>query len=346
MIETILLTAALVVAQPQAPPIAIDLPKAKISKQAQMSDDYGFYRARAIEQGRPIVIFVGIDKRPVTGAVVVRVDRLDRYTEPCVVIGVPDARVGMAWKATLGTSATDADIRRAVSPPTLPFFKQLRDKREQRTADAEPHARQLPTWFPRNAIRYHHAERTQSLSTTNNQYNITSVPRTALERKWLFPGGLENVGGWQSDLYKSVEVEPYRAFLPALNSGGSYQLEAGWHRTYPDGTWFADVLSVDGEPFEIRVREKIDGAWDNYVAFRNPANYPSGYVPVQSNQCMGCHQQAGQARYNGAAIPGADTVISDPFPDLEEREGSRFFGPNRFFGQIASGFLAAREYRR
>lgn len=317
-------------------------PKVKVSVKT-----YDDHRAEAIANKLPMAIFVQCQERSIAGFVTCRVDSLPGYFTS-VVVATPNAALGMAWKATLPTNTTDLRIRQAAGLeqlPAIPFFKRLQDRKDaKQTADANVDVRQLPNWFA-GAIRYHHAERTQSIATTNNQHSIISLSRTSQERKWLFPGGLAEIGGWQSDLYKSDEVKPWRAMIPALNSSGSYQLEAGWYRSYPDGTWFADVLSTDGKPFEIRVREKIDGAWDSYVAFRDPLHYPIGYVPMTANKCMVCHQEAGQARYSGAAIPGSDSVISDPFVELEMSDGLTYYGTNRSFGQTVGGFLSVREYR-
>lgn len=317
---SILTVAMLSIAQPiapkppQAPPVAIEritMPRAKT---------YADYRAEAVAAGLPIVIFVRCEPRPIAGAVVCRVDHLDGYNSgPNIVIGVPDARVGMRWKATLERDASDAAVRRElqVTQTRLPFFKSLRDRR---TADDKPNAGSLPDWFPKEAKRYQHAEYTQAIYILNDQRVIEPIHRTRLERKWQFPGGLDNVDGWASDLYAFIpdEAKEYQAFMPVKNSFGYYQNEIGWKRDYPSGSWFADVLSKDGNIFEIRVREKQDGVWASYVAFRDAGNLPSGYMPVSSRKCAECHSQAGTGEYGVGLVSGSDTVISDPFTALEK----------------------------
>lgn len=299
---------------PQAPPVAVSPPKA--------TRTYADYRSEAIAKGLPIVIFVRCPERPIAGAVTVRVDHLDGYDSgPNIVIGVPDAAVGMKWKATLERDASDAAIRRelVVTQTRLPFFKSLR---ERRTADdSVPNARQLPAWFPKEAKRYHHAEYTQAIYILNDQRVIEPIHRTRLERKWQFPGGLDSVDGWASDLYAFVpnEAKAYQAFMPVKNSFGHYQNEIGWKRDYPSGSWFADVLSKDGDVFEIRVREKQDGQWASYVAFRDARKYPDGYISVSSRKCAECHNQAGTGEYGVGLVSGSDTVLSDPFAGLESR---------------------------
>lgn len=297
---------------PQAPPIAIEPKPAK---------SYADYRAEAIGKNLPIVIFVRCESRPIAGAVTVRVDHLAGYDSgPNIVIGVPDSRVGMRWKATLERDASDAAIRREwqVTQTRLPFFKRLQDRR---TADDKPNARQLPTWFSKEAKRYTHAEYTQAIYILNDQRVIEPIHRTRLERKWQFPGGLDSVDGWASDLYAFVpdEAKAYQDFMPVKNSLGYYQNEIGWKRDYPSGSWFADVLSKDGDVFEIRVREKQDGQWASYVAFRDARKYPDGYVPVSSRKCAECHNQAGTGEYGVGLVSGSDTVLSDPFAGLESR---------------------------
>lgn len=293
---------------PQAPPVAAEKVKAK---------NYADYRADAIAAGKPIVIFVRCEPRPIAGAVSCRVDHLDGYDSgPNIVIGVPDAAVGMRWKATLERDASDAAIRRElqVTQSRLPFFPRAS------TADDKPNARQLPDWFPKDAKRYHHAEYTQAIYILNDQRVIEPIHRSRLERKWQFPGGLDGADGWASDLYAYVPSEPrtYQDFMPVKNSFGHYQNEIGWKREYPSGSWFADVLSRDGDIFEIRVREKQDGVWASYVAFRDAQKYPNGYRPVSSRQCAECHSQAGTGEYGVGLVSGSDTVISDPFAALEK----------------------------
>lgn len=343
--NTVLTVALLVIAQPTAPPVAkesLGPPRAKVARQ-----NYEEVRDAAIAANRPMVVFIKCESRNIGGAVCVRNDSLPT-DYPCIAICTPDGRGNMIWRTTLSPDATDAQVRRElqVSLPRVPFqsLKQLRSQRaESRTADDDQLLRQLP-WLA-SGIKYNRAERIQSLSTSNNQHYVESFDRAVLEDKWNVPGGLERSTDWQSTLYKSHEVEPSVLMIPVLNSSQDYQYELGYHRSYPDGFWTADVLTRGGKPFEVRVREKYDGAWESYVVFRDPDNYPAGYAPVPTSKCMDCHREAGHGKYSGQSVPGSDTVLSDPFPAIE-----RGFRGSLGMRQVpianARGFFQSREHDR
>ena len=176
--------------------------------------------------------------------------------------------------------------------------------------------------FNDKLVLYRPAQWTQEIATTNGAPRITPVHRFNLPRKWHQPGGMEGLTGWRSDLYKHVPEGWQRQWtdrLSVLNSFGNFQNELGWTRAYPDGTEFHDVLSnaETGEVFEHRLAEKKDGRWDRRVVYRNRAAHPVGYKGLQGLQCASCHQEAGTGGYGVALVPGADTVLSDPFPGLE-----------------------------
>ena len=321
MLALILLTAFVAVAQPQsprppqAPPVAVEKinpPKATISKVAAMSDDYNTHRARAVEKGMPLIVFIRMEKRPVVGAIVCRVDHLSGYDSgPSIVIGVPDKKLGMIWRATLTTDATDAEIRKEIGPAPLPFFKTLREKREQRIADDSDIKRQLP--FLSDMEPYTTAKRVQ-FSFRRWSGFISSVPRSQAKEEWNVAGGLLGVSGWSSLLYKKANAREYLGYHP----DGAIT----WQRSYADGAIFAEVLRNDnGTVFEVRYAEKQDGQWDRHVAYRNSSAYPSGYTPVKSSACVSCHAKSGETLYGGSpAVPGGDTILSDPISRVESGE--------------------------
>src|ERR1019366_2075659 len=96
-------------------------------------------------------------------------------------------------------------------------------------------------------------------------------------------------------------------------------------RSYANGTIFADILSnKDGKVFEARFAEKRDdGTWDRYVAFKDVSARPSGYHGLTSKDCRTCHESTtdgpGTGGYALGLIPGGDTIISDPFQELERQ---------------------------
>lgn len=57
----------------------------------------------------PLVVYVGCQPRPVTGAVVCRTHYLPGYPAQCVVVAL-----GGNWKATLPMTATVVDVRKEV----------------------------------------------------------------------------------------------------------------------------------------------------------------------------------------------------------------------------------------
>lgn len=162
--------------------------------------------------------------------------------------------------------------------------------------------------------RYTPAKNTQH-TTRRWSGGLGSVSRSSVEIKWNVPGGLVGVSGWKSTLYRSkIRARVYLGRADANDSVSAVT----WHRSYPDGATFADVLRNDaGQMFEVRVAEKVNGEWRRYVAFKDVEARPHGYAPQTSRQCAACHVMAGAVEYGAAAIPGGDTVLSDPFDDVE-----------------------------
>lgn len=319
---------------PQAPPIAkVALPT------------YADQRAKAIAQGKPFVVFVRCPARKIEGCVTVEVDHLNGYDSgPNIVVGVPNDTLGQGCAGTLHASATDSQIRQLagieVRRLSLPFFQRRQDRK---TADDKPNARQLPTWFSKDAVRYEPAKWTQSVYKTattdapmwNNVHSwgdggrIDRVPLSLIDSKWRSPGGLDLVKGWASDRYVYLPSNPnegveligvQNSFIGEDESGyvRSKQGERAYVRSFAVGTWFADVLSNNGDVFEVRFSEKMDDGWKFTATTVNAKARPKGYATVPSDACAKCHSQAGSGQYSAAFIPGGDNVFSFPFAGIEK----------------------------
>lgn len=178
------------------------------------------------------------------------------------------------------------------------------------------------TWAPaiprdRRLLRFLPARFTQRIAVTNDRDTITPVPRAGLEAKWQVPGGMVNVHGWRSTLYKHVPAGGSQwVGNIAVWNGSNFQNNRGHIRSYPDGTEFHDVLTntKTGKVFEHRVAEKTEGEWYRYVLFRDRKQQPEGYQRLASKACAACHAEAGTGGYATGLVPGGDTVLSDPLP--------------------------------
>lgn len=325
---------------PMAPPIAIErlaIPKATKS--------YAEYRAEAITANRPIVIFVRCEPRPVAGAVVCRVDHLDGYDSgPNIVIGVPDAKVGMRWKATLERDASDAAIRRElqVSRMAVPFFRpraSIADgdipasgrwyTQDETSKVAAMWPKDMP--MPDGLKFYWQTKLSQRIAVTNGSPSNdwyhedrddvfanapTSFNPNKHDPRWAAPGGLVGVNSWESYTSMIMPSTPRTWVQPVpIANGGIIPGGVLWE--YPIGTSFSDLLVSNGKPFELRYREKrSDGQWDSYVAWKDASARPTGYVGA-GQRCAACHDLAGASEQYGITVRGKDGTFSYlPF-DLE-----------------------------
>ena len=315
----ILACAVLAFGQPIAitPPVATTPPHPPISQ----FPDYDTARQQAAVGGKPLVVFVATKPRQVPGTLASFTSRLKGVEGPTVVVARPYGAGRLEWVATLPANATDAQIRAALgleASRAATFFRRPGEAR--RTADdskkvAGPWPKSLPFW--KGMQRFFPSRNTQEIAVTNNRDRITPIPRLNREPKWLVPGGMVGVDGWRSDLYRFVPAEPrtWVGNIPVWN-GFNHQNNRGWLREYADGTFFVDVLSVDDRVFEVRVAEKTDGRWTHYVAFKDVASRPDGYVGLNQS-CVSCHAEAGHGNYAAPLVPGGDFVLSDPFQELE-----------------------------
>lgn len=105
---------------------------------------------------------------------------------------------------------------------------------------------------------------------------------------WLTPSGLQYspVEHW-TKLTAAVIPAKVKVFRDGVRvSSGQELSRLSW--SFPDGTSFAEVLiRRDGEnewPFEVRVRSKDDGKWDDGTVYRpwhDPDDLPAGSVKNQ-----------------------------------------------------------------
>jgi len=266
-----------------------------------------------------LATFSGVTPRKIAGLASCRTEGLPGTDGPCIVVSRDNI-----WVETLPATASDEQIRRAagleVRRSALPFVQRAIARRDDRV------------WRRVSVLLgmkpYRRARFTQSIFTLSGRRVTQPVLRTELDEKWNIPGGLVGIKGWQSELYRSVpSVDVKKGFISVLNGftardfdGSIYavrQDEVGWKRNYADGTMFADVLSTDRGVFEVRLAEKQGGKWERYVAWSDADAAPQGYVRPRRAECAACHDQAGTGSYGAALIPGGDTVLSEPFENLE-----------------------------
>lgn len=177
---------------------------------------------------------------------------------------------------------------------------------------------------PDGFVKYERATNTQSIYKNQFGPQIDAVSRTALKVKWQVPGGMEGLTGWKSSLYKATQSERWTGGIPVKNSFGNYQTESGWKRTYKDGDEFLDVLTNTdtNKVFEVRKAVKIDGSFQRFTIYRDKEQRPVDYAGPHTLDCRNCHNASdgpGSGDYGVAMTSGAETVFSDPFPDLENR---------------------------
>ena len=99
-----------------------------------------------------------------------------------------------------------------------------------------------------------------------------NAPNVNLLSLWRSPGGLNASPKAQWRSAKAVFLpSKINVFRGSLTMPGAGELPV-WRWTYPDGTIFADMLirvQADVEfPFELRIREKANGKWDDGTAYR------------------------------------------------------------------------------
>lgn len=133
--------------------------------------------------------------------------------------------------------------------------------------------------------------------------------------KWAIGGGMEGIDGVEGRKYKLIPpgMEAKVGTIQVKNSFGHWQDGRALVRSYPDGTRFDEILLHQGKVFEHRVRQKENGKWKSFVAYKDESARPPGYAGLKQS-CASCHEQAGTGLYDQGMVPGGDTVISDPLP--------------------------------
>lgn len=286
---------------------------------------------RAQSENKPLVVFVG-DFLPIKGqtdrlndVVWCKAPALDGYVNGSIVVSRSQDKQ-LCWVKTLSPVSTSKDILDATNLP-VPLFQQ-QGASQTATPFVPPSAQPDDNELARSlraanpAIANYIDTLTPYRSATMTQQTfrrwsgfIGPFPRLQLEAKWRMPGHLEGVNGWKSRLFKS-EHRP-KVFL-ARQEPYDNDAAVTWFRQYPDGATFADVLcNSDGVVFEVRMAEKVNGRWERFIAYKDATARPANYTPPTRAACAECHRQAGISAYGGAAIPGGDEVLSDPYDDLE-----------------------------
>lgn len=246
------------------------------------------------------VLFVKTEERGVGGHVTFRND--NAYEQP-----------GIYWITAAGAWRLhgDPDVAiREVSQPALPFSKRSGELRSIADDDrTDPRFADILSGLQ----PYTTATKTQTTFRRVVGF-IRPESRLTMPNKWNVPGHLDGITGWSSRLYKNASAQVFLVRQDPLDTVSAVT----WGRSYPDGTTFADVLrGPTGEVFEVRLAQKRVGEWERFVAFTDANHRPKGYVRPTSNDCKACHREPGVSAYGGSAIPGGDSIFSDPFDVLE-----------------------------
>ncbi len=292
---------------------------------------------QAIAENKPLVVRVS-DRQSKAEASGIILYSGDFPGEAGIFVGVPVDGTMIRIQENLPATATVDDVKGLIrrweaSQPANPFsdgvslldseplFGRLAVANKDRPVNWPTHVPFLKGLRPFVRARY-----TQEIATTNGAPRITPMPRDQVASKWHQSGGMEGISRdlWQSDVFKLVPGdEEYVSVKPIpVFNGSNDQYEQGWAGDFPSGTVFVDMLSnrESGKVFELRVREKENGKWRSFVAFRDKAQRPVGYAGLQGVQCASCHNRVdgpGTGPYAGPLVPGRDTIVSAAFPRLE-----------------------------
>lgn len=318
MIQAIALTAALILNQPPAipsgpPPMPDGPPAIKLVKKGGEPIKAP---AKVVRPTGDHVLFVGVEEAPVSGRVTFRDD--EAYQRP----GVYWITSKGAWRLDDSLPPLDSIIHLEglVSRPAVPFVnRRLPQRRGELPRPTAEDDRRDPRFADMLAGMEPYETASQTQTTFRRVVGfIRPDSRLVVPSKWNAPGHLDGVEGWSSRLYKTRATP--QVFLARQDPFDSVSAVT-WARSYPDDTWFADVLrGPKGEVFEVRMAHKDRGQWNRFTAFADPSAQPRGYVRPTSNDCRSCHNGAekpGTSAYGGSAIPGGDSVFSDPFDLLE-----------------------------
>lgn len=182
--------------------------------------------------------------------------------------------------------------------------------------------------FPVGMTLYRKTEHAQNTVILNGFDSLTVVHRdqdtvSGVNPNRIFPwavsGGMHQATGWQSHAAIAIpKGKAVQVWTEYIEAGARRALpRIAW--SFPTGTVLADILSANGQTFEVRTLTKARDGWVGrtpYEAEHKPAGYVSphkvahGQHKSESGRCFDCHQSAGKWLSYGTLIRGSDRVFS------------------------------------
>lgn len=175
--------------------------------------------------------------------------------------------------------------------------------------------------IPKGMRLYRKTKYNQHLSITNDRDtlliyhrdqddNYTNAP-PALNPNRFFPiavsGGLHESSGWTSRAAIALPGTIYY-WTDRIEAGAQRPLpRVAW--VFPVGTVTADILSNEGEVFEVRIAEKKPGGWRLRTLWKDESKFPAKYTGARK-ACSACHDDAGGWKQYGSLWRGSDGVFS------------------------------------
>lgn len=208
-------------------------------------------------------------------------------------------------------------------------------------AKYEPVGHDLLKWLwpelvpmPAGMALYKKTQFTQRLAITNGAYT-NLLYRLDQDDYWqndfaanpnnLFPwkvsGGLHNATRWESHVALALPVGERVTVWDGHTPNGQRLPKKRW--SFPTGTMFADLLTMDNHLFELRTLTLTEKGWAGRTAWES-ARKPSGYVAPKhvatghpkskSGTCFHCHDSAGSSLQYGISVRGDSKIFSwSPF---------------------------------
>ena len=301
---------------PAVPGASKPLPK---PKQVAAVETPAQARDRAVKEGKPYAVFVGVAIRSIPGVVCVRMDDLDDGGNGPRIMVYPLTARGWhareAGRGTLPATATDAAIRReaGLSLPAIPFEK-LNAKREARgmpsvdgvdspwLSGGETAAIKA-AWpkgvaFGKNLKFYSLAPRYQNLWTMDGG-RFKGWRADPLDEEFrhelVVSGGMAslNASAWKSvkglDIPEGKKIAVWKEDADVR----AFALVPRWRWQFPVGTTAYDVLFSGDSIFEIRTQTRSESEWETKITYRNKAAAPADYR-VTVRACASCHNLASE----------------------------------------------------
>lgn len=262
-------------------------------------------KSRAVKEGKPFVVFIGVDRRYIRGTVSYGVSEgaFDGY--PAKGVLVADASGNL--KAELSPSASDAQIASAIKGVTVqqpdPFEQSnRRGVLKRRVADDDspwlPVGEQdkvfamWPQGVPRpETLKFYSLPKaSQAVAALNTPgkdggppiimftHHTESVSNINHQFPYIGSGGMDwaEKGTWRNITGLSIpegkKIKVWKDWKP-LNVGNNFQEERALFWSFPTGTEAFDVLirkNKDGSEhiFTVRKRTKVsETAWDDGVSY-------------------------------------------------------------------------------